>query len=84
MKNQKGNTILTVLIIAAIVLVGGYLFYQRGTMPSNNQPSQQLQQQSNAIQNDSELMSASGDLDSTNVDSMDNQLNQNTTDASSF
>lgn len=81
MKNQKGNIILKVLIIAAIVLVGGYLFYQRGTIPSNNQPSQQ---QSNAIQNDSGLMSASSDLDNTNVDSMDNQLNQNTTDAASF
>jgi predicted negative regulator of RcsB-dependent stress response len=84
MKNQKGNTMLIVLVIAAIVLVGGYLFYKGGTMPSGNQPSSQVQQQSNAIQNDSELMSASSDLDSTNVDSMDNQLNQNTTDASSF
>ncbi len=74
---------LIVLVIAVIVLVGGYLFY-KGTMPSGNQPSQQAQQQSNAIQNDSGLMSASSDLDSTNVDSMDNELNQNTTDASSF
>jgi len=81
MKNQKGNTMLIILVIAAIVLVGGYLFYKGGIMPSGNQPSQQ---QSNAIQNDNELMSASSDLDNTNVDSMDNQLNQNTTDASSF
>ena len=84
MKNQKGNTMLIVLVIAVIVLIGGYLFYKGGTMSSNNQPSQQVQQQSNVIQNDSELMSASGDLDNTNVDSMDSQLNQNTTEASSF
>ena len=84
MKNQKGNTMLIVLVITAIVLVGGYLFYKGGAMSLNNQPSSQVQQQSNAIQNDSGLMSASGDLDNTNVDSMDSQLNQNTTEASSF
>ena len=75
---------LIVLVIAAVVLVGGYLFYKGGTMPLNNQPSSQVQQQSNVIQNDSELMSASSDLDNTNVDSMDSQLNQNTTEASSL
>jgi hypothetical protein len=81
MKNQKGNTMLIVLIFVALVLVGGYFFLNRGA-PSNNQPSSQ--QQSNAIQNDSGLMSASNDLDSTNVDGIDTELNQNDTDASSF
>jgi hypothetical protein len=84
MKNQKRNTMLIVLVIAAVVLVGGYLFYRGGTMPSGNQPSSQVQQQSNAIQNDSGLLSASDDLDSTNVDSIDSQLNQNTAEASSL
>ena len=80
MKKQKGNTLLIVLILAAAVLIGGYVLYQRGAMPSANQP----EQQSNAIQNDSGLQSASNDLDSTNVDSMDTELNQTTQDASNF
>lgn len=72
---------LIVLMVALLVLVGGYYAYHKMTK-SFMMPTEQTTQ--NTIQSDSGLMSASSDLDNTNIDSMDTELNQNTQDTSSF
>lgn len=79
MKNK--NTIVTILIVIVILLIG-YFLYSKKTISLNkelNQPNQ-----SNAIQNNNDLTKASDELNNTNIDSIDNELNENTNEASSL
>lgn len=83
-QNQKGssNIFLILAVIVVLAVAGLYLLKGRTTTSptaTNNIPTNQ------AIQSDSDLQSASQDLDNTNIDStIDSELNKNTADASSF
>lgn len=82
--NQKGFApILIIAIIAVVAVVGYFLFVQRGniaTAPSSNTASTQYQK----IQNDNDLNTASSDLDNIDTSQIDTQLNQLSSDTSSF
>ncbi len=73
--NTKAGIIATIIII----VVAGVFFLSRGSSVSNPSTSQ-----TQGIQNDSDLTSASTDLDKTDLNSTDSELNQNVTDASTF
>lgn len=79
MKNQKGSSTFITILLIALVIVGGYIFFQK-EMSKPSMPSQTQ----NSIQSGSELSGLSTELDSVNVDSMDTELNQNDQDVSSF
>jgi len=83
MEKQKG--ISSTMIIAAavfIIVVLVFLF-----LPKRSAPPTETQQPSRAtseIQNGNDLNTAMSELDNTNVDEIDTQLNQIRSDASSF
>jgi hypothetical protein len=91
--NQKGNIqLIAAIVIILGVLVGGYLVSQRtnylpkaGYNSNNWGNSYSSKTQSpvtgQAIKNDDQLMQASQDLDNQNLDQLDKDLNQNTSDA---
>ena len=79
----------TITIITAIILVviGAVYFLSKGssiTNPTNQSATNPPSQQTQGIQNDSDLTSASNDMDNTDVNSVDSELNQNDTDVSIF
>ncbi|MCX6725942.1 MAG: hypothetical protein NT052_01315 [Candidatus Shapirobacteria bacterium] len=92
--NQKGFTLILIIAIIFFAAVAGYFFFvQRGnitTTPSNtaNTQYQQQYQQANqnvpAIQTNSDLNTAANDLDNTDTSQIDTQLNQLSSDASTF
>lgn len=76
-----------IIAVVVIVVIAAIYFLSRGSSVSNpttqtitNPPTSQTQ----GIQNDSNLTSASTDLDNTDLNSMDGDLNQNQIDASTF
>ncbi|MBI3385570.1 hypothetical protein HY031_00630 [Candidatus Gottesmanbacteria bacterium] len=80
-KNQKGFTPILIIAIIAIVAVAGYFFLtKKGTYiatPSGNGSS-------TAIQNSSGLNNAENDLDNADINQVDTELNQLSSDTSSF
>ncbi len=81
-KNQKGFAPILIIAIIAVVAVAGYFFLsQKGkyatTTPSSNGSY-------SAIQNSSDLDTAANDLDNTDINQADTELNQLNSDASSF
>lgn len=76
--------LIAVLIIVAIAAV--YLLNKGSTVsnPSYQTVPSSKTTQTEEIQNDSDLMSSSTDLDNTDVNTVDSDLNQNQTDASTF
>jgi len=78
MNKQKGYASLTLIIAIVIAIIGGYLFYKSQRMNSR------LSQTQMGIQNDSDLQTVSYDLKNTNIDTIDNGLNQNDLEAASF
>lgn len=80
--NQTGNTKIVLVILAVLVVILG-LYWWNGKKAAPT-PSATPQVES-GIQSPNDLMSASDDLDKTDVDStIDSELSQNDTDASSF
>lgn len=81
--NQKGFApILIVAIIAIVAIAGYFLFVQRGNIATT--PSNTASTQYQKIQNDSDLNTAASDLDNTDTSQIDTQLNQLSSDASTF
>ena len=82
-QNQKGssNIFLILAVIVVLAVAGAYLLNSR-TAPiptaTNNMPTNQ------AIQSPSGLDTASAELDTTNIDSLDTGMNQISSDTSSF
>lgn len=80
------NTIAVIVAIVLVVIAVGYFLTKSNSVTTppaqtmTNQPSEQTQ----GIQNDSELTSAANELDSTDLNSIDSDLNQNDTDSSTF
>ncbi len=80
-KQQKGN--LNALIIAALVVLGVVAFVAMHNARPSYLPQEEAQQQT-TIENDTDLQKVSDDLDTTNVDSMDAELNQNDADVAAL
>lgn len=73
----------TVIVVVVIMLIGIVYFLSKGSSVSTpivQTPTSQTQ----GIQNDNELTSASADLDNTNLNTVDSELNQSNQDASSL
>ena len=83
---KKGTSlILTTVIISAIVVSALVLLLTlKGGTTNTNQQSTPATEQTSQIQNSSDLETAAADLDATNVDSVDGDLNQINQDASTF
>jgi hypothetical protein len=78
MKNQKGNTLLVLVVIVALVVFAFWWLMKSGyKFPGQTAMAP-------GIQNTSDLDSASKDLDGTNVNEMDPDMNQLSSDSSSF
>lgn len=81
--NQKGFAPILIIAIIAVVAVAGYfLFVQRkniATTPSNTASTQYQK-----IQNNNDLNTVANDLDNTDTGQIDTQLNQLSSDSSSF
>jgi cytoskeletal protein RodZ len=87
-QNQKnsGNILIVVAIIVLLVLVAWSALKGKTTSPTSYQQNQQTSKNANeTIQNESDLISVTVDLDNTDIDStVDPILNQNSADASQF
>lgn len=75
----------TIAVVVIVVITAIYLL-SRGSVlnPTNQSTTNSPTSQTQGIQNDSDLTSASTDLDNTDFNSVDNGLNQNDSDASNF
>lgn len=85
-KSQKGNTMIAIIVAVVIVVVALVYFLNKNVSIPNpiNQNQGYQTQPTTQIQSDKDLMSASADLDNTDLNAMDNGLNQNDADISSF
>lgn len=75
-KNQKGFAPLLVIVVLAIVAAAVLYLNQ------NKIGTQQTAQNTPVIQNSDDLTSVSSDLDNTNTNELDTELNQISADAS--
>jgi hypothetical protein len=80
-KQQQGTSKIT-LIVLVVAVVAILTFALSKKDATTSLPA--TQPTSTTISSDSDLMNASNDLDSTDVDGLDNELNQNDSDAASF
>ncbi len=78
MKKESGNIALIVLIIVLAIFVFGWL------VKSGYYSAPQQTSQDNSIQNKDGLDTASKDLDDTNVNDVDVELNKLSVDTSAF
>ncbi len=76
-----------IIAVVVIVVIAAVYLLTRGNSVSNpynqstaNPPTTQTQ----GIQNDNDLTAASNDLDNTDLNNVDGDLNQNDTDTSAF
>lgn len=77
---QQGNAKILIILVVLAILGGLYWWNKKSAVPYTAVPTKQVE---SGIQNDNELMSASKDLDSEDIDGpIDNELSQN--DAESF
>lgn len=78
----------TIITVTIVLVIAAIYFFSRGNSASNpanqNTTNNRPSNQSQGIQNDSDLISAATDLDNTDLNSMDSDLNQNDIDASTF
>lgn len=82
-KNQKGlSSTLLIITVVAVIAVAGIIFLNKKSSTGLNQQIPQGSQSS--IQNSNDLNAASINLDNTNIDSLDNELNQVESDTSTF
>lgn len=80
MKNKKGfSPVVIILIVAIFIAIGVFMAVKKG-----QQITQTQQPATSVIQNTSDLDAAATDLDKTDVDGMDTELNQIDADASTF
>lgn len=93
MNNQKGQILVMVVILAVVVILGAGFYFiknQAGNSIIGNNPNQVIQPSDQstvsvpAINNPQDLTTTSNNLDSTDVDGLNTQLNQNDTDAANF
>lgn len=92
--NKKGfSPVLIVVILAVLVLLGITVYFLVIRQPGSSTPSyslpttQQTPTQTEAVptvKSAQDLNTVVNDLDKTNLDSMDSQLNQNAADAAGF
>lgn len=98
-KNIVGGIVWTIITVVLIFIVlGGIWFFLYNNRPVNKNSNSintastinsnsNLNDNANsnkAILNDSDLQAASSDLDNSNIDDIDNELDQNDTDAALF
>ena len=81
--NQKGFVPVLVIIVVAVLAAAGYfMFVQKEKLFKS--PNQEISQSVGQIDNNSGLDTASNDLDGTDMNQFDSQLDQISSDASSF
>jgi hypothetical protein len=82
MKNtkQQSTQFMTLMLVAASLSIGVFLVMQQ----TNFLQKAGYMQSTTKIESSRGLQSAESSLDNTNLNSLDNDLNQNSTDASSF
>jgi hypothetical protein len=81
-KNQKGFAPILILAVISVLVIAGYFFVQRRnltTIPSNSAGTQFQR-----IQNDNDLTKADNELNNTDTNQVDIELNQLSSDASAF
>ncbi|KKQ66969.1 MAG: hypothetical protein US86_C0002G0086 [Candidatus Daviesbacteria bacterium GW2011_GWA2_38_24] len=81
-KNQKGFSLIFIIVFIAVVVVAGYFLLapKKGkytATPSGNRSS-------STIQSSSDLDTAANDLDNTDTSQVDTELNQLSSDTSAF
>ena len=89
MKNQKGfSSVIIIVIVVILIAIGVFMAVKRvtslNTYNKGGQQVTQTQPATSAIQNSSDLDAAAADLDKTDIDGMDTELNQIDADASTF
>ncbi len=80
MKKQNGNTLIALILIVIVVLLAFWYFMKSGY----KLPQQTAQNNVPAVQNKSGLDAAAKDLDGTNLNQMNADLNQLSSDSASF
>lgn len=79
--NQKDSTLVLMIAIIAVVAIAGYfLFTKNGKSTITTSTNQSY----SAIQSDNDLNKASSDLDNTDTTQVNSELNQLSSDASTF
>lgn len=95
MEKQRGFTQIILIVAAVVALLAGAFYFmpKNQTSPSNNLTGNQqsfTEEQTGTtvsvptVKSPQDLTAVSNDLDNTNVDSINNDLSQNDTDASNF
>ena len=82
MNKQKGNSLLIVIVVVALAVVAVVWFLKNNYKGLAERTPQETS--APAITNKAELNTASSDLDGTDVNSMDKELDQLNTDSLSF
>lgn len=82
-KNQKGlSSTLLIIAVVVVIVVAGMIFFKK---LNDTGPNQQIpQSRQSSMQNSNDLNAASADLDKTDLNSLDNELNLVDSDASTF
>lgn len=81
-RNQKGfSPILAIIIVVVIVVVAVFLSAQKGGLPTG---TQQTSQNIPVIQDAGGLNSVASELDNTDLNAVDKELNQLNSDTSTF
>lgn len=82
-KNQKGLSLILAVIAVAIVVIVAMVFFltQKGSLSTGIQPTSQNVP---AIQDTDGLNNTASELDNTNLDEMDAELNRLDSDTSTF
>lgn len=85
-KRKGFNPIIALIAVGvAVVIIVLFLLTQKGGLPAPEKPGTQRTTQSvPAIQNANDLNAVASELDNTDLDGLDGELNQLDTDASTF
>lgn len=90
MKNQKGFSLVVIIVIVALLIaIGVFMAAKNGTSLNTYnkeglQVTQTQQPKTSVIQNGNGLDATAADLDKTDVDGMDTELNRMDADSSTF
>ncbi len=82
-RNQKGLSLIlaVIIVVVVVIVVAVFLSTQKGGLPTG---TQQTSQNIPAIQDAGGLNSAASELDNTDLNAVDKELNQLDSDASTF
>jgi hypothetical protein len=83
-KHKKGLFKVVLLYFVIGTIAYGVVDYMNYAINGGYGQVNNYEKTTPVVQNDQELMSASANLDSTNVNDLDAGINQNTTDANTF